>query len=50
VTIAEMKSLALANDKMMSGEAPAYFVISGYISVIFCGDEVQPRSMFYLAC
>lgn len=50
VTIAEMKTHALANEMMMSGDAPAYFVISGYISVIFCGDETQPRPMFYLAC
>lgn len=50
VTIEEMKQLATANEQMMSGESPAYFVISGIISVIFCGDENNPKPMFYLAC
>ena len=50
VTIEEMKQLAIANEQMMSGDNPAYFVISGIISMIFCGDESNPRPMFYLAC
>jgi hypothetical protein len=50
VTIEEMKQLAMANEQMMGGDASAFFVISGIISIIFCGDENNPRPMFYLAC
>ena len=34
----------------MSGEKTGYYEISGYISIIFCGEEGNIRPLFYLAC
>jgi hypothetical protein len=45
-----MKQLAADNQSMLSGENAAYYVINATIQVIFCGDEMNRRNMFYLAC
>jgi replication factor A1 len=50
VTIEEMKGLALENDDLMSGRETVFFVINGFINTVFCGDENNPRPMYYLAC
>ena len=35
---------------LTQGEKPAFFVIKGFVGVIFCGDENNAKPLFYMAC